>query len=89
MLGWLCIVQSLRAYTPGVRAGLNVGLPPHQARRLEVSRAQSLHDAATLTTDDLHWGYAPNPFKNSFYILKGRFLYKLKDANPLILRKGK
>ena len=28
MLGWLCIVQSLWAYTPGVRAGLNVGLPP-------------------------------------------------------------
>ena len=28
MLCWLCIVQSLWAYTPGVRAGLNVGLPP-------------------------------------------------------------
>ena len=28
MLGWLCIVQSLWAYTPGVRAGLSVGLPP-------------------------------------------------------------
>ena len=28
MLCWLCIVQSLWAYTPGVRAGLSVGLPP-------------------------------------------------------------
>ena len=28
MLCWLCIVQSLWAYTPGVRAGLIVGLPP-------------------------------------------------------------
>ena len=28
MLSWLCIVQSLWAYTPGVRAGLSVGLPP-------------------------------------------------------------
>ena len=28
MLSWLCIVQSLWAYTPGVRAGLIVGLPP-------------------------------------------------------------
>ena len=28
MLSWLCIVQSVWAYTPGVRAGLSVGLPP-------------------------------------------------------------
>ena len=29
MLGWLCIVQSLWAYTPGVRAGaVLLGLPP-------------------------------------------------------------
>jgi len=25
MLGWLCIVQSLWAYTPGVRAGAKCG----------------------------------------------------------------
>ena len=25
MLGWLCIVQSLLAYTPGIRAGLIIG----------------------------------------------------------------
>ena len=32
---------------------------------LAVSRTQSLHDAATPTTDNPHWGYAPNPiFKN-------------------------
>ena len=29
MLGWLCIVQSLLAYTPGIRAGaILLGLPP-------------------------------------------------------------
>ena len=29
MLGWLCIVQSLWAYTPGIRAGaVLLGLPP-------------------------------------------------------------
>ena len=29
MLGWLCIVQRLWAYTPGVRAGaVLLGLPP-------------------------------------------------------------
>ena len=29
MLGWLCIVQSLLAYTPGIRAGaILMGLPP-------------------------------------------------------------
>ena len=29
MLGWLCIVQSLLAYTPGIRArAILLGLPP-------------------------------------------------------------
>ena len=29
MLGWLCVLQSLAAYTPGIRAGaILVGLPP-------------------------------------------------------------
>ena len=28
MLSWLCIVQSIWAYTPGTDAGLSVGLPP-------------------------------------------------------------
>ena len=29
MLGWLCIMQSLLAYTPGIRAGaILLGLPP-------------------------------------------------------------
>jgi len=32
MLSWLCIVQSIWAYTPGVRAGLSVGLRPKQGR---------------------------------------------------------
>jgi len=39
-----------------------MGCRPYQARTLAVSRTQSLHDAATQSTDDLHWGYAPNPF---------------------------
>jgi len=30
---------------------------------LAVTRPQSLHDAATPTTDNPHWGYAPNPIK--------------------------
>ena len=43
MLSWLCIVQSLWAYTPGVRAGLSVGLPPLvQARMLAVSHTKPL-----------------------------------------------
>ena len=33
MLGWLCIVQSLWAYTPGVRAGAECGATP-KARTL-------------------------------------------------------
>ena len=37
------------------------GCRPHQARTLAVSRTQSLHDAATPTTDNPHCGYAPNP----------------------------
>jgi len=32
MLSWLCIVQSIWAYTPGVRAGLSVGLPPSPSK---------------------------------------------------------
>ena len=29
MLGWLCVLQSLAAYTPGIRAGaILLGLPP-------------------------------------------------------------
>jgi hypothetical protein len=45
------------------------GCRPHQARTLEVSRTQSLHDAATPTTDNTHWGYAPNPIfdKSNFH----------------------
>jgi len=64
MLGWLCIVQSLWAYTPGVRAGLSVGLPPLvQARMLAVSHTKPLHDAVAQMADDLYGGYAPaTPF---------------------------
>ena len=31
MLCWLCIVQSLWAYTPGIRAGAECGCHPHPA----------------------------------------------------------
>ena len=64
--GCVCLVgfascKALVHTRPASVPGLSVGLPPHQARTLEVSRTQSLHDAATLTTDNPHWGYAPNP----------------------------
>ena len=60
MLCWLCIVQSLCAYTPGIRAGLNVGLPPlDQARMLAVSHTKPLHDAVAQMADDLYGGGSP------------------------------
>ena len=61
MLGWLCIVQSLLAYTPGIRAGaILLGLPPlDQARMLAVSHTKPLHDAVAQMADDLYGGYAP------------------------------
>ena len=65
MLGWLCIVQSLSAYTPGIRAGaILLGLPPlDQARMLAVSHTKPLHDAVAQMADDLYGGYAPaTPF---------------------------
>ena len=65
MLGWLCIVQSLWAYTPGIRAGaILLGLPPLvQARMLAVSHTKPLHDAVAQMADDLYGGYAPaTPF---------------------------
>ena len=53
-------MQSLWAYTPGVRAGLNVGLPPlDQARMLAVSHTKPLHDAVAQMADDLYGGFAP------------------------------
>ncbi len=65
MLGWLCIVQSPCAYTPGIRAGaILLGLPPlDQARMLAVSHTKPLHDAVAQMADDLYGGYAPaTPF---------------------------
>ena len=60
--GCVCLVgsASCRAFghtRPASVPGLSVGLPPHQARTLAVSRTQSLHDAVTPTTDNPHWGY--------------------------------
>ena len=65
MLGWLCVLQSLAAYTPDIRAGaILLGLPPlDQARMLAVSRTKPLHDAVAQMADDLYGGYAPaTPF---------------------------
>ena len=65
MLGWLCVLQSLAAYTPGIRAGaILLGLPPlDQARMLAVSHTKPLHDAVAQMADDLYGGYAPaTPF---------------------------
>ena len=59
MLSWLCIVQSIWAYTPGIRAGaILLGLPPqtkqgclqsaaqsHYARTHNDSHTKPLHDA--------------------------------------------
>ena len=60
MLCWLCIVHSLVAYTPGIRAGaILLGLPPLvQARMLAVSRTKPLHDAVVQMADDLYGGFA-------------------------------
>ena len=60
MLGWLCVLQSLVAYTPGIRAGaILLGLPPlDQARMLAVSRTKPLHDAVVQMADDLYGGFA-------------------------------
>ena len=72
MLGWLCIVQCLWAYTPGVRAGLSVGLPPLvQARMLAVSHTKPLHDAVAQMADDLYGGYAPaTPFLSTIEVFR-------------------
>ena len=84
MLGWLCIVQSLLAYTPGIRAGaILLGLPPlDQARMLAVSHTKPLHDAVAQMADDLYGGSAPaTPFfnKQEFFqqpdVLKTRYAF--------------
>ena len=76
MLGWLCVLQSLAAYTPGIRAGaILLGLPPlDQARMLAVSHTKPLHDAVAQMADDLYGGYAP---ATSFSISK-RFIDRRK-----------
>ena len=68
MLGWLCVLQSLAAYTPDIRAGaILLGLPPLvQARMLVVSHTKPLHDAVAQMADDLYGGYAPaTPFSEN------------------------
>ena len=81
MLGWLCVLQSLVAYTPGILAGaILLGLPPlDQARMLAVSHTKPLHDAVAQMADDLYGGYAPATL---FFINKRFFdilIYKLQS----------
>ena len=53
-------MQSLWAYTPGVRAGAECGATaPDQARMLAVSHTKPLHDAVAQMADDLYGGFAP------------------------------
>ena len=82
MLGWLCIVQSPCAYTPGIRAGaILLGLPPLvQARMLAVSHTKPLHDAVAQMADDLYGGSAPaTPFLST----KEVFRQSESDRNTL------
>ena len=62
-------MQSLWAYTPGIRVGaILLGLPPlDQARMLAVSHTKPLHDAVAQMADDLYGGYAPaTPFSKKY-----------------------
>ena len=75
MLGGLCIVQSLLAYTPGIRAGLIIGgskaellkisrkadrdAPCDQARMLDSVRTEVLHDAKPTNERKLALGLRP------------------------------
>ena len=83
MLGWLCVLQSLAAYTPDIRAGaILLGLPPLvQARMLAVSHTKPLHDAVAQMADDLYGGYAPaTPF------LYNQEVYRQSEAPSLFAR---
>ena len=77
MLGRLCIVQSLLAYKPGIRAGLVIGgskaellkisrkadrdAPCDQARMLDSVRTEVLHDAKPTHERRLALGLRPKP----------------------------
>ena len=84
MLGWLCIVQSLLAYTPGIRAGaILLGLPPlDQARMLAVSHTKPLHDAVAQMADDLYGGFAP---KQGCFGCLSKVLHDAKPAEQATL----
>ena len=89
MLGWLCIVQSLWAYTPGVLAGaILLGLPPLvQARMLVVSHTKPLHDAVAQMADDLYGGYAPaTPFSENTKVYRQSGRHRLFGALSYMCR---
>ena len=86
MLCWLCIVQSLCAYTPDIRAGaILLGLPPLvQARMLAVSHTKPLHDAVAQMADDLYGGFAPaTPFSKKY-----SFFDRLNNFCPIAQNNG-
>ena len=62
MLCWLCIVQSLWAYTPGIRAGAECGAAAltKQGRLKSVAHSRCTMQRHQRLTNP-HWGYAPNP----------------------------
>ena len=90
MLGGLCIVQSLLAYTPGIRAGLIIGgskaellkisrkadrdAPCDQARMLDSVRTEVLHDAKPTNERRLALGLRPKPH----FIFTKRFIDSLR-----------
>ena len=75
MLGGLCIVQSLLAYKPGIRAGLIIGgcRPCDQARMLDSVRTEVLHDAKPTNERKLALGLRPKPH----FIFTKRFIDSL------------
>ena len=88
MLGWLCIVQNLWAYTPGIRTGaILLGLPPLvQARMLAVSHTRPLHDAVAQMADDLYGGFAPaTPFLNKQEVYRQTEAEQMEICSAYIL----
>ena len=88
MLGWLCIVQNLWAYTPGIRAGaILLGLPPlDQARMLAVSHTKPLHDAVAQMADDLYGGFAPaTPFLDKQEVFRQTEMPPFRRGHTLLI----
>ena len=83
MLGWLCVLQSLVAYTPGILAGAERGAAapspsmdacsqPHKAvARCNGTNGCQCTDATAQMADDLYGGYAPaTPFLSTIEVFR-------------------